>query len=97
MLNSVHLLTIQVRAAVDHPGAYAMLQDISKSSGQKFNFQNCLKSTRDCVNIALEGVFMILKTKFYKKSFIFSFVDFALFYEIWPFSLLKTHFRPKNS
>ena len=43
--------------------AYAMLQDISKSSGQKFNFQNCLKSTLNCVNIALEGVFMILKTK----------------------------------
>ena len=73
-----------------------MLQDISKSSGQKFNFQNCLKSTWDCINIALEGVFMILKTKFYKKSFIFSFVDLALFYEIWPFSLLQTHCWPKK-
>ena len=31
-----------------------------------------------------------------KKSFSLSFVNFALFYEICPFSLLKTHFRPKK-
>ena len=47
---------------------YAMLQDISKSSGQKFNFQKCLKITWNSLNLELEVVFVILKPKFYKNN-----------------------------
>ena len=43
--------------------------DIGTSSGQKFNFQNCLKTTWNSLNLEQEGVFVILKTKFYKENY----------------------------
>ena len=61
---------------------YAMLQDISKSSGQKFVFQNCLKSTWNSVNIALEGVFMKLNTKFYKKKYFWQLRGLTVIYPL---------------
>ena len=45
-----------------------------QSSGQKFNFQNCLITTWNNSNLGLEGVFVILKAKFFKGN------DFWHFY-----------------